>query len=184
MLGILGSFVVFASLNFVSAAFSVGNILNDWAQADVFTYVLPFLLVFALVYGILIKSNVFGDNKGAIVIISLALGLLSLVGDYVPRFFQTIAPNLAIGLSVLLAAIIFLGLFMGGSDTGLNKTITWTLVIIGFIAFLFVIGNSFQDYTSVGGNLWDQYGPALLTLLILIGLISMIIFWGHKKTGP
>ena len=33
--------------------YSIGDVLNRWADLGVFAYVLPFLMIFALVYGIL-----------------------------------------------------------------------------------------------------------------------------------
>jgi len=42
---------------------SIGNILAQWEAAGIFTYALPFLLIFAIVYAILTNVNVFKDNK-------------------------------------------------------------------------------------------------------------------------
>jgi hypothetical protein len=176
--GILGAGL--ASINFISA-WSFTEMLNQWDSIGVFDYILPFLIVFAIVFGILSKANIFGDNKGVNVILALALGLLSLVGNYVPRFFQAITPNLAIGLSVLLAAIIFLGLWAKEETYG--KVVNWGLVILGALIFIFVIYSSFEGNVGGLGYLWDEYGPALITLLILIGIIALVIFWGKESGG-
>ena len=134
------------------------------------------LLVFALVYGILSKIAIFGDNQGVNAIIALALGLLSLSGGYASRFFATIAPNLAIALSVLLCAIILLGLWIQ------EKAIKWTVIGVGIIAFVAVVVSSFSDKgLTVTGGLWDEYGPALVTLLIIGGIIATIVWW--PKSG-
>ena len=178
LMGAIASVGVLFSMNFVSAAWRFSDMLDTWANMDIFSYVLPFLLIFAMVFGILNKSNIFGaEAKGVNVIIALALGLLSLVGGYVPEFFQTMIPNLAVGLSVLLAAIILMGLFMSGGN---EKFINWGLILIGIIIFIFVMYSSFSDSYNSIGNLWDQYGSALVTLLVLIGIVAMIVFWGKK----
>ena len=166
-----GLFLI-GSVNLVSAAFSLVDVLNQWNNAGVFSYALPFLLVFALIYGILNKSGIMGsDAKGVNVIIALALGLLSLFSPF-PEFITRMAPNLAIGISVLLGAIILLGLFMANTETA--KFVTPALLIVGVIAFLAMTYSSFQGDWS-GYNLWDQYGPALITALILIGLIVAVV---------
>lgn len=177
-MSIIASTGILFSMNFVSAAWSFSDMLNTWANMDIFTYVLPFLLVFAMVFGILNKSKIFGEEaKGVNVIIALALGLLSLVGGYVPDFFQIMIPNLAVGLSVLLAVIILLGLFMKGDN---EKYINWGLILVGILVFIFVMYDSFSgSYNSVG-NLWSQYGSALVTLLVLIGIVALVVFWGKK----
>lgn len=177
--GILG-LVLASSLNFVSAQFSIANVLNQWASMGVFAYILPFLLVFAVIYGILSSTKILGeDQKMVNAIIALALGLLSLVGDYVPRFFQALAPNLGIALSVLLAAMILLGLFMGGGF-GIGW-VKYILLGIGAIAIIAVIVSSFSGYPTYATNLWDQYGPGLITLLILVVIIILIVRGGKKS---
>ena len=177
-MSVIASAGILFSMNFVSAAWRFSDMLTSWANADVFTYVLPFLVVFAMVFGILNKSAIFGaEAKGVNVILALALGLLSLVGGYVPQFFQTMIPNLAVGLSVLLAAIILMGLFMSGGN---EKYINYGLIFVGVLIFIFVMYSSFSgSYNSVG-SLWDQYGSGLVSLLVLIGIVAMIIFWGKK----
>ena len=41
---------------------AIGNMLFQWEQAGVFSYVLPFLLIFAVVFGILSKTGVFKEK--------------------------------------------------------------------------------------------------------------------------
>ena len=172
-----------ALISFVSAAFNVENVMIYWQNAGVFTLILPFLLVFALVYAILTKSNILGDNKGAIVIISLALGLLSLVGGYVPQFFAKISGNLAIGLIVLLAIIILLGLFYSSKEGEGVGWIKYIFIGVGILAFIFIVASSFSGNRIMGLNLWDEYGPALITLVIIAGIIALVIKWGKNKGG-
>jgi len=156
-------------------ALSFADILNKAAEMQIFSYVLPFLLVFALVYAILIKSNILGDNKGAIVIISLALGLLSLVGDYFPNFIQAMSPKLAIALSLLIAVLVLLGLFVERAQW-LNNL----FIGVGILAFVIVAYSSLADYRFTGSWLWEEYGPALVTLII-IGIVIALIVRGSSK---
>ncbi len=167
-------------ISFVSAAskWSVTDVLNTWASAGIFKYILPFLLVFALIFGLLSKSQILGDNRGVQAIIAIALGLLSLVGDYFPNFIEKMAPNLAVAISVLVAAIVLLGLFYDPKDAKKN----WIMYIIfgvSAIAFVVMVADTFSGYSGVGYNVWDQYGPALVTLLILGGIIWAVV--ANKK---
>lgn len=162
----------------LAGGFSISTILNQWAQMDIFTYVLPFLLIFALVYGLLSKMSIFGDNKAVYAIIALALGLLSLVGDFVPRFFQVIAPNLAIGLSILLAAIILGGLFINEEKMAWIKTL---IFVVGAIIFLAVVYFSLSNTGFVGSDWWLNYGPSVLVLLILIIIVAAIVWSKPSK---
>jgi hypothetical protein len=167
------------SIASVSAAWTFTAMLNQWDQMGIFNYALPFLLIFALVYGILNKSKIFGDeNKGAVVIISLAIGLLSLVGNYVSNFFKIIMPNLAIGLSVLLCGIILVGLLW--QEEKIKSWLPYVIFGLGAIIFIYVVYGSFSGNSWGGSYVWDQYGSALVTLLILGGIIWAVIGIGKN----
>ena len=72
---------------------TITEVLNQWADAGVFAYLLPFLFIFAVVFGILNKTKVLGENKGVQATIALALGLLSLQFDYVSNFSSSLCSS-------------------------------------------------------------------------------------------
>ena len=152
---------------------TITDILNQWDAMGIFSYVLPFLLVFAIIYGILSKSNIFGDNKGVNTIIAASIGLLSLVNDYVPVFFKTIMPNLGIAIAILVAVIILIGLFY--SEEGMGKSVKWIIFGVGAIAFVVVVYSSFSSYNFAGGYFWEEWGSAIIALIILAALIAFVI---------
>ena len=154
---------------------TITEILNSWADIGIFAYALPFLMIFAIVYGILNKSNILGDNTGVQVTISLAVGLLALQFDYVSGFYATIFPYAGMGIAVLLIAFIFMGLV--GSE---GKRV-WIWFAIGAIIFLIVLFTSFSDMYWLGGlgYGWAESWPAILSGLIVLGLIAFVI-WGPK----
>lgn len=172
--GALASLTVLASAGFVSAQTSLGTIMNQWAEWGVFAYVLPFLLIFAFVFGILTKSKILGENNGVNVIVSAAVGGLAIVGDSVPRFFQEIIPNLGMALIVLIAAVILIGLFYGEEEGNL-KWIKNVLFAIGAVALVIVLFASFSSYNFTGSFYWDEYGPGLIALLVLGGAIALMV---------
>jgi hypothetical protein len=161
------------------ASWSFVDLLNQAEMQGIFKYVLPFLLVFALIYGILSNMKILGENKGVHVIIAIALGLLSLYGDFLPNFLVNMASNLAIGLSILLAAIILFGLFMSDDK---NSNLSWIkYVLFGVSALVFIIAmySSLDDTSFVGSWAWQQYVPAVIVLLIIAGLIAIVV--SNKK---
>ncbi len=159
--------------------YSIGDVLNRWADLGVFAYVLPFLMIFALVYGILLKTQILGDNRGVNATIALAFGLLALQFDYVSGFYASIFPYAGMGLAVLLIAMILLGL-MGDSDKKGNKI--W--LGIGVVIFLFVLFASLGDTYWLGGVGYNLAGagPALLAILLVLGILGFIIFGGGNKS--
>ncbi|HJZ18891.1 MAG TPA: hypothetical protein VJ208_02200 [Candidatus Nanoarchaeia archaeon] len=147
---------------------SIGNLLAQWEQIGMFSYILPFLLLFALIFGILSRIKIF-DNKSLNTVISLAVSLMALQYDYVPRFFSEVFPRLGVGLSIVLIVIILFGLFT-------DSNWTWLLSIVGVIIFIIIMANSFDiGTTSFGFWLAQNWGVAL-GVAIAIGLVIAVVF--------
>jgi len=159
----------------------IGSILQTWADMGVFAYALPFLLVFAIVFGILWKTKMLGENKGVIVVIALAVGLLSLQFNFVPTFFATIFPYAGVGIAVLLVVLILMGLF---TPYGHDKAYSLVFYLVGGIIALIVILSSLSSYKWWGGWWWSEYWPAIVALLVIGGLVAAVIAaTGKSETG-
>jgi hypothetical protein len=157
--------------------YSIADILNRWADLGVFAYVLPFLMIFALIYGILSKSKIIGNNPGVNATIALSAGLLALQFDYVSGFYASIFPYAGMGLAILLVAFILMGLIFKE-----NEGSKWIFFGIGVVIFLFVLfgalGNTYW-LGGVGYNLAGA-GPALLAILLVVLILGWIIASGGK----
>jgi len=156
------------------------SVLNSWADMGVFAYVLPFLIIFAVIFGILNKTQLLGGNKGVQATIALAAGLLSLQFDYVANFFATIFPYAGMGIGILLVALILMGLV---SPTGTNDWSKYIWFIIGIIIFLVVLLTSLSNVAWMGGldYRWADWRSILL-FLVIVGLVVWLIAKG-KKAG-
>ena len=151
---------------------SITDVLNQWNEMGVFSYVLPFLLIFAIVYGILEKAKFFSNgnepNRGVNAIIALAIGFISLQFDFVSTFFATIFPRFGVGIAIFLVFIIFAGLFY---DEGKNKG---TFLVIGVVIAVAVIIWAMSNWSS-----WGYYGGISYWLednfwAIIIGIIVIV----------
>ncbi|PIN77232.1 hypothetical protein COV15_02705 [Candidatus Woesearchaeota archaeon CG10_big_fil_rev_8_21_14_0_10_34_12] len=151
----------------------LGNVMQQWAQMGVFAYLLPFLIIFAVIYGVLQATKIFGDEKakGINMIIAFAIGLLSLQFDFVPSFFQEIFPRAGVGIAVLLIALVLAGLFA-------DWTQRWVLnsfFLVGTVIAAVVILSSLKSYTWWGSGWWQQYGSVILLLIILGAGVAVIV---------
>ncbi|MFH1358768.1 MAG: hypothetical protein ABIH37_02690 [archaeon] len=162
----------------ITWGYNITDLLNTWADLGIFAYVLPFLMIFAMVFGILTKSEILGKNKGVHATIALAVGLLSLQFDYVSGFYASIFPYAGMGMAVLLVGLILMGLL---SPDG-SKAASWIWFGLGALIFLFVMAGALSDTYFLGGFTVAEALPALFAILILIGFMSLII-WGGGKSG-
>ena len=133
---------------------TIGDILYAWADFGVFAYLLPFLMIFAIVYGILSKTNLLGKNKGVNATIALAVGLLALQSNYVTNFYAMIFPYTGMAIAVLLVALILMGLT--ASDIEWTKyvwdVIDWIGSTVGLITTVV------QEFKSGGLQYCDSVG--------------------------
>ncbi len=158
---------------------SVPDFLNFLEEQGFFQYVLPFLLIFAIVYAILTNSKILGDNKGASALIAVAIALLSLQLNFVPAFFQNIFPKFGIGLSILLIALILAGAFI--TDLEKKETYKWIFFGLGALIFIIITILSLSDFNFAGSWWWNQYGSLMIVLVIIIVAVILVIV-GSKKT--
>lgn len=158
----------------------VADILNYWADKGIFAYVLPFLLVFAVVYGILTKAQILtkdpDKNKGVNMVVAIAVAALSLQWGYVPDFFATIFPYAGMGISVLLVVLILTAMFADPNKKGWGST----YFITGAAIAVIIVLEALADFSWSGATWWADYGPALITLAIVGALVGITV--GGKKT--
>jgi len=153
----------------------IGNTLAQWEEAGFFSYVLPFLLLFALIFGILSQMKLFKENKGANGIIALAVALLSLQFDIVPRFFSEIFPRFGVGLAVLLIALILFGMFLPTGPV-------WILFGIGAIIFIVVLVQTFGSVGWSSGYWFNQNWPnIIIAALVITAVVAVWIGTGKEK---
>ena len=155
--------------------FTITDALNLWNDIGVFSYVIPFLLIFAVVYAILDKTKLLSgtnDNKGILIIISVAVSLLSIQLDIVANFFAVIFPRFGVGIAVFLCFIIFVGFFMpAADDKGLkNKAIGW-VIGIGVIVWAF---SAWGQWGNGVGSWLGEYIWSLIVLGIIVGVIFLV----------
>ena len=154
---------------------AIGDALNRLEQMGFFSYVLPFLLIFSLVFGILSSIKLFRDNRGVDAIIALVVALMALQLDMVPVFFAQVFPRMGIALAAILVILILAGFFIDPS----KKWIMYILLGIGVIAAIAVLvsaSGSTGFYYSYNFQTW---GPPALILVFVIVVIALAV--GIKK---
>lgn len=150
------------------------EVLDIWADFGVFDYVLPFLLIFAVVYGILNYIKVFQENKSVPVLISLVVGILSVRYVEFTSFYTELFPRLGVGVSIILAMLILVGFFFS------NKSITafsWVFLITGVLIFVAVIYNSAQvlGWVDGFGATPSEWIAWVIGVVILIGILVVVV---------
>lgn len=153
-----------------------GSMLEQLESMGFFAYVLPFLLIFAVIYAVLSQIEVFKNNRGASVLIAFAVGLLALQLNFVSAFFQDFFPKVGIGIALLIVALILSGAFISS-----EKAFKWIFAGLGGIIFIFAAVASFSNWQFIGSYWWNQYGALIIVgVVIVVSIIGVIL--ASKKT--
>lgn len=159
---------------------AVLQLLHDFGF---FGVVLPFLLIFSIFYAILSKTRVLGDPKedpwvkGTVTVISMVVSFLVISYTPVVNALQTLIPQAAFLLVVLMLFLMMVAFIVPDFQTGdflKNKWIIGIIGIIMLVIFLAIVG------VSVGGEIPALHGLANVLLgnvplQLTEGAINMLI---------
>jgi len=176
-------------------ASTLANALDFFRDFGVFDVILPFLLVFTVVYATLQKTEVLGKNKANLdSMVAFVIGLLVVAATKVVGVINEALPQIMVLVVVGLSFLLMLGIFAkpegsffdaleGNFRIGLMIVLSAAVVLI----FLGVIENS-------KGESWLEYGwnftinnwngaivGSLVLLLVVVAAIWIIVGGGEKK---
>jgi len=147
---------------------AIGDTLNRLANMGFFAYVLPFLLIFTLVFGILSSMKIFRENRGVDAVISLVVGLLALQFDMVPVFFSQVFPRMGVALAAILVILILAGFFVDVK----KAWIMYIFLLIGVIAAIAVLVSTAGNVGFYSSYWIYNYIPEIA---VVVGIIVIIL---------
>ena len=148
--------------------FSLYDLYAQWETSGVFDFLLPALLIFSIIFGILTSTKVLGGNKGVNAIIALSAALMAMRLQLVSDFFSLLLPGLGIGIAVIVVVLIMAGLFMSqGNIHEWMPTFFWGGLVVGLIIVITVL-NSFAWF---GSPWWQQNWVSIVWVAVLFTLL-------------
>ncbi len=162
-------------------AFTIYDLFTTWAAVGVFDLLLPFLLIFAVIFGILASTHILGGNRGINIIIALVIALLAIRVPYVSIFFTEIFPRLGVTLSILLAVVILSGLFLYQESV---KGWFIGFAIAGVVAAIIIAIMSFNQFAWFDSFFWQDYWGLIVGGIIMIIVIVAIFVTAGEKPAP
>ena len=158
--------------------------LESWGLTDV---MLPFLLIFVIIYAILQKTKILGEaRKNLNVIIGIVVALLVVIPHVTGRFPPNSDPVLIINdalpqVSIVLVAVIFLLILIGvfGQDyVFLGVTMPGWITLVSLVVIVLIFGGSAGWWDSgFGQTLEDFFGTEGVAIFIMLVMFGLIIAW-------
>ena len=164
----------------VPAAFAnFGATMEAWGVMDV---ILPFLLVFTIVFAVMQRTKLLGDKKNINVIIALVLGLVFVVPHTSGRYplgydpvqvMNDVLPSISLVAIASIMLLILLGIFSKTFSKNMAPVIA--ILAIAFVAYIF--GASLNLWTGPYQvfNWWTPQTTELVVIILVFGVIVWLI---------
>ena len=172
------------------------NFTDTLREFGIYDIVLPFILVYAIVYAVLehskFFSNVNDDSKKTInVIISLCFGLFAIFSIQVVENIQYIILNSVFLIVVFMIILILLALIFGeeylkifkNENDKYHKWFIYSILGIILITILITIYHLFGlEDTFIGGLTNNDYDFTTLIVIIIVGVIIYFVTKEEDKS--
>lgn len=155
---------------------------------------IPFVLIFTLVFAVLQKTQILGIGKKSFnVVVALSMALMVVIPHVMERYpagqdpvviMNTAIPNVSILMVAILAALLLVGImgiqFMGGSITGF-------IAIISFFAVVYIFGAA-AGWFGGGHFPWflgfldDEATRSMFIVILVFGVIVWFITRDESST--
>ena|SRR3989344_1222582 len=149
--------------------------------------ILPFLLIFTIVFAILEKSKILGDGKRQIdAIVALAIGLLFIAFGSATDIVVRMIPILGIALVVILIFMILFGsLYNGKEEFKLHKYLKLAIaILIGIVvAITVLILTGGLDYVTafLYGDNTGLLINGFFIIVVVVAIIAVVVGGKEKK---
>lgn len=155
------------------------DLFNQLQGSGFYEFLLPFLLVFAVIFGILQKSRLFGSEQKAInAVVAIVLGLLITSQFEVVRNLTTFLPRMSYFIIIAMMVLIFIALFAGGE-----------IQIHGFALAIVVIAALLGTYWALGPVMgfdvpfWLEQNWMMIAVLMIVIFLIVAVIKGGDTTG-
>ncbi len=148
---------------------------------------LPFLLIFVIVFAILQKTKVLGEErKNLSIIVALVVGLLVVIPHATGRFPPNADPVVIINdalpqLSIVLVAVIFLLVLIGafGQDyVFLGVTMPGWITLLSLVVIVIIFGGAAGWWSGQFGNSLERiFGTEAIAVAIMLLVFGIVIAW-------
>ncbi len=152
-----------------------------------FSVMLPFLLVFSILYGILERTKLFGENKHDInAVIAFSMGLIVVATSWVVGALTDFLPYVGLLSVVVISALMLLAMFYEKLDdlykVGIVKYGGPIFVTIGVaMSLMYVFGWNLRNATTILGI--DLADLASVAGIIIFLAVIMYIVKPAKQGG-
>ncbi len=183
------------------------DVIRTWDSWGLTDILLPFILIFTIIFAILQKTKIIGEGKknyniGVALVIALLVVVPHITGSYPPNadiveIINTAIPNVSIVVVAILMVLLLIGTFGASVKIAGTSLATWVIILsVVIIIIIFGAAAGWWGYRSAGGWsfcpgditnncwLWWLDDPDTQALVIMILVFGIIVWFITKEDKP
>jgi hypothetical protein len=177
-------------------ASTLANALDFFRDFGLFDVLLPFLLVFTVVFAVLQKTKVLGENKANLdSMVAFVIGLLFVAASKAVSVVNEALPQVIVLVVVGLGFLLMLGIFSNPKGTVFDNIGETARLIIGIFMAIAVVLIFLGVIKTDRGDSWLEFawnyaitywnGAVMGSIVLFIVVIAAIFFVvrGSEKNG-
>ena len=165
--------------------FDISYSLQQWQAIGIFDILIPFFLIFAIIFAILQKTQIFQGRKAIDTIVAFCFSALALINPFVADLMKVVLQNTVIAVLIMVAIMLVFGLILGAHKPKAWNFFGW---IIGAIIALWLVGRVADYYelyypgTMLFSTMWwNNNLPWMIPVLLIVIFAIVIISSGGEK---
>jgi hypothetical protein len=149
--------------------------------------ILPFILVFTVVFAVLQKAQILGKDKNQVdALVALTVGLIFVSFAWATDIVVSLIPFLVVSLVVILIFMLLAGMLFQPGKFELHKNIRFTvigIVAVALVIAVLVVTNAWDYllYLFEGEGGGDLQANVVFIVVIVAGIAAVL--FGAKKSG-
>ncbi len=161
------------------------TILQHWIFTE---FVLPFLFIFAIVFAILEKTKVLGDDKHQVnAIVAFVLGLIFVSAVYPKEVVGNLILFLIVAIVVVFVGLLLWSFVSGGEAKIENSKVKWVaggvVAISVIIAVLWATGTQGGIFSFLFTQSWSPtFWTNVLFIIVIGAAIALVINASNSKS--
>lgn len=168
--------------------FDLSYSLQQWQTIGIFDIMIPFFLIFAILFAILQKTQIFQGRKAIDTIVALSFSALAILNPFVTDLMKIVLENTVIAVLIMVAIMLIFGLILGSHKPKAWNFFGW---IIGVIIAIWLIGRVADYYelyypgTALFSTMWWSNNlPWMIPILLIVIFAIVIISSGGENKKP
>ena len=180
---------------------TMADLIAAGQEFGIFEFYLPFVILFAIVYGLLMKSKIFGADKAGKninLIIALAISLFVMVytpaGVQLSTFLSDFFGKVFVVLVTILALLMMLGLLLPsvGVEMSLTKGVKIVVALVVLLAVGVFIssggmalfpGIKLGEVAQIPINIGIGISAPVLAIIVVVVSLGLIIWYMTREEG-